>query len=169
MQERYWKLLQQLRADAIYFREYAASIERHDSWLTIYVAVISGGSVSAIYFLKQYTGLWTFLVCASQIASVIRQHRPLRKKVSAIHALSLDLEDLALDAEHHWFDVSQGNLSESEINALITKFRQKQQVCDRKRVGDTPLPTSARVRTRADKLTEDHFRLVFNAFPIQSS
>lgn len=162
MQERYWRLMQQLRADGYYFSEYAVSIDKTNDRITVIIAVASSVIAGLGAYQKTYPLIWTLVVVALQAISVYSHNRPLKKRVGALHALSQDIDSIYLQAEDEWYHVANGERTESEINDTITDLKQQHQKAETKRIAEMPLPKDAKHRETADRLTEAYFFQTFN-------
>lgn len=162
MQERYWRLLIQLKADAVYTGCYVERSEAWDNRIAMFSALVSSGSISAWAVWKKLDWLWAILVAASQVLNVVKQYLPFKKRILPVRAVAYDYEELFLKAESRWFDVAKGNVTEAEINELIGDLKKEQLRAWKKGIGNLTIPISKCVRKKSDQLTADYFSQTYN-------
>ncbi|PTX94434.1 hypothetical protein [Opitutus sp. ER46] len=162
MQERYWRLLIQLKADAVYTGCYVERSEAWDNGIAMFSALVSSGSISAWAVWKKFDWLWALLVAASQVLNVVKQYLPFKKRILPVRAIAYAYEEIFLKAESRWFDVAQGNLTEAEINEMISDLKVDQLRAWKKGVGNLTVPISSGVRKKSDLLTAEYFRQTYS-------
>jgi hypothetical protein len=162
MQAQYWRYLTQAKADAVYYGLYAESAEWWDNALSIFAAIMTSGSVAAWAIWKKYEWIWAALVMLNQLLAVTKQFLPFKKRISPLRQVSRAYEEIFLGAEGRWHDVSQGNLTDAEINALITKFKQDQFKMWGKYVDNLAVPIRPRIRKQSDRITGEYFSQTYN-------
>lgn len=162
MQERFWRLLIQFKADSFYTAQYVARSERWDNGLNIFSALVASGSVSAWAVWQKLDWVWAALVAASQVLTVVKQYLPFKKRISPLRAVSFLYDDIFLKAESNWYAVSKGSLTEKEINDLIFSLKTEHSKAWKKSVGNLTIPISKSVQESSDLLTADYFTQTYN-------
>jgi len=158
IQQRYWNHLVQQKFDELYVSRYLQRSEWWDTSVNAFLAITSATSVSAWALWKKYDLLWAGIVMLAQIVTVAKQFLPFRKRIAPLRAAGYAYEEIFLKAEAQWFEVSSGELSESEINDRLFEFKTDQAKAWKKIAGDISLPSSRRLRVACDRLTAEYFQ-----------
>jgi hypothetical protein len=162
MQERYWRLLVQLKADALYTGCYVERSETTDTGISMFSALVASGSISVWAIWKTLDWLWATFVALSQVLAVVKQYLPFKRRIAPVRAAAYSYEEIFLKAEARWFDVAEGRLSDAEINQLIADLKLEQLKAWKKGVGNLTIPINRWVRKKADRLTADYFSQTYN-------
>ncbi len=152
----------QLKVDSYYTGTYVADAEFKDNSLTMFGAIMATTSVSTWAIWQKFDIIWAILVAASQVLAATKQYLPYKKRIAPMRAVSYLYEEIFLEAESMWYDISQGNKTESEINQLMTELKGKQLKAWKKSIGDVTIPHRPKIRERADKLTAEYFTQAYN-------
>ncbi len=154
VQRRYWQELSDLKRDARYIDLYHARTERTDRWLSIFAAVTSSASIGAWAVWQHLGPAWAFIIAASQVLSAVKEHLPYSKRLKALGALSPELAGLAISAEHDWYKVSRGLLTEVEIHDLYIALKRKKLDATQKAFPASSLPEARNLLETADRETQ---------------
>ena len=124
-QSQYWKEMQELRAHAYYLELYQIRCERIERGISILLAVASSASIGAWAILKSVAMVWGGIIATSQVLSVAYQFLPFKARIKPLGVAAIELFMLADDAEHGWYEVSQGELTEKEVHGKRMELRRK--------------------------------------------
>lgn len=162
-QERYWQEFIDIKADAIYFDLYYSKTEQIDRSIKIIMAIASSSSIGAWVIWRNLDFLWGFIIAFSQVINAIKDYLPYKNRLTALSGLSKDINGLAISAEHDWFKVIKGALTEEEINELQMKLKKDKLNFVQKHFPDGSLPESAKLVARADERTKKYLENYFRS------
>lgn len=165
-QERFWRELDQLKVHVYYLELYLEKTERIERGLNIILAIASSGSIAGWAIWQKYQIAWAFVIALSQLIHAIKPHLPFSKRLKALNALTNDLESLFLSMENHWFNVSEGRLSEEEIHKLHMQIKGTRRQLIQKHIGSESLPKNGKLLAQAVTSTKTYF-LNFYSFQEQ--
>jgi len=158
MQERYWKSMFFSRYTLNYLDTHFALYVLLDRIIRFSSAILSALVLGLWVFLQKYELLWGSIIVFTQIVSMINSLLPYKKRIKEIADLKERLMPIYIDIENSWFDVSKGNLSEKEINKLITKHSKVWQKEDSHFFNDDILPQYKKHVEKATQNTEKYFK-----------
>jgi len=159
-QERYWKELYQLKVHVVYLELYLNDADFKDKGINIFLACTSSGSIAGWAVWREIAIVWAIIIAMSQVVTVVKNFLPYKARIKAVSSLIHDLEDVLLRAEEKWFDVSEGRLTEEEINKLRFDIRTKKTNALKKYLGTSTLPTRQKLFEKAQASADvyfDHF------------
>lgn len=157
MQARYWKFLVQIKAWIFYVDIYADSSYRYDKLINIIIAITSSSSIAAWAVWSEYNYVWAFLIAVSQVITAIKPHFPFNKRLELLGKLSNELQLLFNKADYNWYKVSNGILSEEEINELLFELKRQYVELEGKYLKSESLPEKEQFLVLADQKTEKYF------------
>lgn len=140
-QNRYWKELFQLRVHVNYLELYRERSEYYDKAINIFLAITSSSSICGWAIWNKYSFIWALIIAASQLLNAIKQFLPYRVRLKTISNILKDLEELLVFAEPKWFEVSEGRLTDEEINKLQFEIRSRTTKALQKHLNSNSLPT----------------------------
>jgi hypothetical protein len=85
-------------------------------------------------------------------------HLPFKKRIEFTGKLGYSIEELFVDAESHWFYVSEGQLTGNDINDLLSKIKEKRALLERAYICESTLPYKSNLETKAAESTEIYFK-----------
>jgi len=156
-QERYWKELYQLKVHLIYLELYLNDADFKDKSINIFLACTSSGSIAGWAIWREQAFVWAIIIALSQVVTVIKNILPYKTRIKAILSLIHDLEDVMLRAEEKWFDVSEGRLTEEEINKLRFDIRTRKTNTLKKHLGTSTLPAKQKLFGKAQTSADVYF------------
>ncbi len=128
----------------------------------MFLALASSGSIAAWAVFQKWPFLWGLIIAALQVATAIKDFLPYKKRLKIINGgLIYDLEDILNECEKRWFDVSNGVLTESEINDLHFEFRTRKTKTIKKHVANETLPIKTKYFEKAEEFTNNYFNNFF--------
>lgn len=122
-QELYWKEFFRLNFHVCYLELLLGRTEFTDRALKIFLAITSSVSIGGWAIWREYAAIWGFFIAASQVVNAIRPYLPYKKRLRALSGLLNDLEELLVQVESRWLDISSGEHTESKIRELVNNLR----------------------------------------------
>lgn len=156
-QERFWRELDQLKVHVFYLELYLEKTEHTERGINIFLAVASSGSIASWAIWQEYQMTWAFIIALSQLIHAIKPYLPFSKRLKALSALTNDLESLFLSMENHWFNVSEGKLSEEDIHKLHMQIKSTRRQLIQKHIGSESLPKNEKLLAQAVTSTKAYF------------
>ena len=164
VQNRYWKMLVQLRFENFYLEKYLDHSRRWERGINIFLAITSAPVIAAWAIWKIWNiteVLWIGLVATSQVINAIRPFLPLSKRVKALSQMIPQLSMLSFEVERDWYFVSQGQLTCDEINKLSYHYLLEYEKLDNP-LEKVHLPIKKKIKTYADKAAEKYCNKYFS-------
>lgn len=158
MQERYWKYMVQLKAWIFYVDEYINVSYKWDRRINVFVAITSSSSIAAWAIWNRYSFLWALLIAISQVIVAIKPHLPFSKRIEILSRVSALLQTLFNKADYQWYKISNGDLSESEINDILFDLRRQYLETVEKELSTISLPEKEVLKKIADLKVESFFQ-----------
>jgi len=158
MQLRYWNYMVQLKAWLFYLDGYSDESYRWQKRVDVFLAITSSSSIAAWVIWNKYSFVWAFLIAVSQVVTAIKPHLPFAKRLELLCKASNQLQVLFNKAEYNWYKVSNGELSEDQINDLLFDFKKQYTDTVDKTLDEASLPDKEHLRTVADTKTEEFFK-----------
>jgi hypothetical protein len=156
-QRRFWNELTHLRVHAYYLNEYYEKSNKYDRIISSFLALASSSSIAGWVIWNQIGFIWAFIIAISQAIHAIKQYLPFKKRMASLSKLMDLMDRLYIFAESRWYEVSEGKLSDEEINKLITKIKMAKCRYTNKIMNDCSLPTDKYLLTVAEQMTYDYF------------
>ena len=150
-QQRFWRELDQLRVHATYADYYYERTVQTDRLINMALAVIASGGVAGWAIWNEYQQVWAVIVAGSQVINAVKGYLPYSKRLKSLSSLSTELESLFITMEGHWFNVSEGLLTEEEIHKLHIKIKEQRRLLVQRCVGTIDIPHNQKLM---DKATE---------------
>ena len=139
-QEKYWKELYQLRVHVNYLEIYMERSEYLDKGVNMFLAITSSSSICGWAIWNKFGFIWGLIIAVSQLINAIKYFLPYRNRMKSLNKIVRDLDELLVVYEMKWFDVSEGKLTEAEINNLQFEMRKKKLQSLSKHIGSNTLP-----------------------------
>lgn len=155
-QARYWKELYQMRVHVNYLELYMEHCEFIDKSINSFLAVTSSSSICGWAIWNKYGFIWGIIIAASQLINAIKQYLPFRVRLKAIANILKELEDLMTFTEMKWFAVSEGKLTDEEINKLQYEVRSKKTKIIQNNLGVNTLPEKTKLFDKAKQLANTY-------------
>lgn len=156
-QERYWKELYQLKVHINYVEALLCEAEKRDRAIKIFMAVASSASIGAWVIWKDLSILWAAIIASSQVIAAISPHLPYRERLKNYSAVLHELEEIFIQAESNWHEISSGKLSEEEINKARTNVRLQKHKILKKHLPNSVVPDDEVKANRAEELALNYF------------
>lgn len=156
-QKQYWAEMLELRAHQYYLGMYQLSSERWERWIKVFLAVTSSASIGAWAIWHDYGIVWGSLISASQVVSVVYPYLPFKTRIKPISGAVFDLGLLADDVERDWYEVSEGYLTEAEINDKNYKIKQQKNKILNRHFGTVVMPVKNRFKLQSELMIKQYF------------
>lgn len=125
MQEKYWNYLVQIKAWIFYLDIYAEKSFKWDRRINILGAIASSSSIAAWAIWKELSYIWALIIALSQVLTAIKDYFPFGRRLKALKPFIDELKILYIRMEYDWFKVSEGELTEKEINQLLFNYKKE--------------------------------------------
>lgn len=158
MQERYWKYMVQLKAWIFYIDEYINISYKWDRRINVFVAITSSSSIAAWAIWNRYSFLWALLIAISQVIVAIKPHLPFSKRIEILSRVSALLQTLFNKADYQWYKISNGDLSELEINDILFDLKRQYLETVEKELSTISLPEKEALKKIADSKADSFFQ-----------
>jgi hypothetical protein len=157
VQRSYWQELMQLKFELCYLDEYKGRTERINNAIQMFSAIASSASIGGWAIWNQIGYVWAGIIAASQVVTAIKTYLPYNRRVRSINETYNQLSLLFLKAEHDWFQVASGDITESQIHDMRFDLKRERQTIMNKALSSQSLPLRQKVKRIADRQTETYF------------
>jgi len=156
-QHRFWRELDQLRIHASYAEYYYERTVQTDRIISMVLAVVASGGVAGWAVWNKYQQVWAVIVAGSQVVNAVKGYLPYAKRLKALSSLASELESLFITMEGHWFNVSEGLLTDEEIHKLHMKIKDQRRLLIQKCVGAVDIPHNQKLMDKATASAKCYF------------
>lgn len=156
-QEHYWKEFYRLKVHVCYMELQLGSTESTDRALKIFLAITSSASIGGWAIWKDLASVWGAIIAASQVVNSTRQYFPYKERLRALSGLLNDLDELLIQVESRWLDISGGLLSEAEIRKALDDLRVRKLKAFKKYFPDNMIPDNGRLFQKAEEKALEYF------------
>ena len=125
------------------------------------MAIISSGSVGGWAIWNSLSVMWMVIVMISQVISIAKDYLPYSMRVKELSDLKCELSFIYTEIEEKWLSVSDGSLTEKEINMLFYHFTKKWNEVDSKYFTNDYLPSSVKLTSKAQNITNEYLKQTF--------
>jgi hypothetical protein len=161
MQKRYWNNLTQYKFTLFYLDAHFSRCVKIERFIKITLSLCSSASVASWAIWNEIGFLWAIIIAASQVIGVIDELLPYKKRISEIAELKSRLTPIYYEVEKDWLPVSNGELSEDEVNDRYYKYMKKWTDTYDKFFVDDSLPKNAACVSYAEQEKNKYFELIF--------
>jgi hypothetical protein len=110
------------------FKSYLLSIlvnkyQRWDRNINIFIALASSSSIATWIIWDKYQLLWSTIIVASQVLTVIKPYFPYFKYIRELNQRSHKMDSLSIDLEKLWHDFQVKTLKQSEVKKQYFNFK----------------------------------------------
>ncbi|OAA91277.1 hypothetical protein [Clostridium ljungdahlii] len=157
MQNRFWNRMVQIKFEILYFNEYIEQSGKFDICVNTFTAITSSGSIAGWAIWNNLKFIWAILIAMTQVITVIKSYLPYHKRVEFLSKLCFELSGLFINCEHLWYDVSNGSLTNNEINDKLRDIQIKEDKIKNKYLGSNILPLKNKLETKANIKLKEYF------------
>lgn len=161
MQEKYWKKLTQLKYELCYFEAHLTRCVRINRIIKIMSASTSSMAIAIWTTWQNLSFWWGLLIAVSQIVITINEFLPYQKRIKEISNLQAALSSVYNDMEKNWYNVSNGEMNDDEINELCYNFVERCNSIENKYFKDDALPQIRKCVDYAEKTKNAYFKNIF--------
>jgi len=140
-----------------YLDAYKAHAERIETFISVLCALSSAG---AIYAWTRWTSLqiwWSLILVISQVAQIVKGYLPYSRRIDALKYLIPEMQQLVIDVENEWYKLEQ--VDDPDYIPLVYAYRRRLNDLETKYLGADLLPDIRHLRSKAEKVTKNHFAL----------
>ena len=156
VQEQYWKEIYQLKTHIGFLEFLLEKAEWKDRALKIVLAIASSSSIGAWVIWKDFSSIWAGIIAFSQVVSAVSPYLPYKSQIKSYSSVLHELEELMIQAEFKWHAISEGTLTETEINKARFDIRAAKQKSLKKHI-QTTIPTDSALHAKAESSARDYF------------
>lgn len=157
MQEKYWRYMVQVKARLFYLDMYEENSYKLDKYINMISAIAASSSIGAWVIWQQLSFLWSIIIAISQVINAIKIFLPYSTRRKVTISFLGDLKLLYNKIEYNWFKVSDGELTEEEINEMIFTFKDEYTNIENKNLKEETLPENERFVKIAAQKTDQYF------------
>lgn len=158
IQERYWSSLSEKKFALFYIEEHFSKSLQINRGIKITMAIASCSSIAAWTIWEKQAFIWGIIIAISQVVGVINEYLPYQKRVEDISNLRTEWSAIFLSMEKNWLDVSNGNMTESEINNSLYEYENNWDEAESKYFKEDSLPTKPKLSDAAEEKVMLYFK-----------
>lgn len=158
MQEKYWRYMVQIKSWLFYLDIYEENSYKWEKNINIFSAVVSSTSIAAWAIWQQFSYVWSVIIAVSQVLTAIKSFLPYNTRRKVTISFLEDLKLLYNKIEYNWFKVSDGELTEEEINEMLFIFKDEYTNIENKNLKEETLPENERFMKIAAQKTDQYFQ-----------
>ncbi len=132
MRTKFWNMYLQTKADYDYFSEYTRIARRWNNGISIFLAFTSTASIAAWSIWESVPLLWTALIVAAQVVSLLKPYLPFEKRISTAGYYLPELQSILNSIDHYFSDIDISERSDKDINDTILEYSNKLTVLENK-------------------------------------
>lgn len=160
-QSQYWKELYQLKTHINFIELLLEKYELIDRTIKIILAIAASSSIGAWAIWNDHSWVWASIIAASQVISAINPFLPYKERIKSFSSLLHELEEVMIQAEFKWHAISEGELSDIEINKARFEIRAKKQKSLKKNIGNSTIPANSKYRTKAEESAKEYLETFY--------
>lgn len=158
MQEKYWRYMVRIKSWLFYLDIYEENSYKWEKNINIFSAVVSSTSIAAWAIWQQFSYVWSVIIAVSQVLTAIKSFLPYNTRRKVTISFLEDLKLLYNKIEYNWFKVSDGELTEEEINEMLFIFKDEYTNIENKNLKEETLPENERFMKIAAQKTDQYFQ-----------
>ena len=162
MQERYWNFMTQCKYVLIYYGMYFRRSVKLDRTVKIILATISTLCLGGWIITDSSTKFWSIFIVVAQILIAVNEFLPYRRRVEDLNEIRIRLLAVYENIEHNWYKVSNGSITEEEINDLLSELKKQWDEIECKYFQKDALPRRKRLLKKAEDERTLYFSNIFN-------
>lgn len=156
-QARYWRELVEIKQDCFYLEAYLDQTEKLDRGLNIFLALTSSTAIAGWAIWRQIEFVWALLIAGAQVINAVKPWIPYSARLKPLRNLSAETCALAIIAESDRYAVSNGSLTEDDIQAKYIDLKSRKDKMTRSALGEVRLPEAKRLAEAAGVATAAYF------------
>ncbi len=157
IQNKYWQDLVQMKFECFYINEYLSHSHRQNNMINILTAITSSSSIAGWAIWNELSFVWGALIAVSQVVNALKPLMPYNKRTQYLNIFSSRLSNLYNRYDYDWLRVSDGSMTEEEINELVHEYRIAYQEAYDEFLLENHLPIKETLRATADQRLEEYF------------
>lgn len=157
-QKQYWTELYELKCHQKYLALHQESAENWERRIKVFMAIVSSTSIGGWALWKDLAPLWATLIAASQVVTAIYAFLPFKSRIKPISLAVTSLTVLFDQAEHGWFAVAEGELTDAEVNDARYKIRKAKTKIMSDTIGVLVIPHDADLMEKAEREAKLYFK-----------
>ena len=124
IKDRIWNDLTTTDYQAIYASLYNTTVRKLSDGINLFTTFVSSASVGGWAIWDELPGLWGALIASSQFVNLAKPYIPRIRDNELYHELQLYYQERHHELDDLWFQISQGELTETEMKDEYRKIHQ---------------------------------------------
>lgn len=162
IQQLYWLEMTDVRNKIHYIDIYLGDIRKLSTAIKIITAIASSVSIGAWAIWKEYSFIWSCIIAASQVINVIFSCISLDKKIETLNSFLSSLLLIDQEFKTNWFYVSNGLISDEEINNKLNELKVKYIKLLNTHTTDIDIDSCKYISKRAELMTNNYFNYFYS-------
>lgn len=152
----------QTKASVLYLEIYAEKMYLSERNINVFCAIASSASIASWAIWSEISFLWGLIIAISQVLNSVKEFFPFAKKLKLLKQFAEGMKEVYISMEQDWFRVANGELTEKEINALLTKYKRKVVELESEYLDEDVLVEKSAYMEEADKKCNIYFERYFS-------
>ena len=161
IQQVYWRKLHQFKFDLIYLSLHfnlCVSIMRWIKYISVGLTVLTTGIWMYWYYIQSVSVSCAIVILIIQVFNALSELLPFDNRKLEIREMSNELDNVYLQMESDWLQISDGKLTITEIRSLIKTYAEKRADIEKHYFKNDSLPYSKRIDNLANDKVESYFK-----------
>ena len=156
LQEKYWEDMTQLKFKVYYFESYFHETSLIDKCLSGFLSITASAGIGGWVIWEELKFVWAIVIAVAQILNVIKGQLPYTVRKKTLLELQNKLSIIFDVYDNNWYKVSKAQISEAELNELVSSMRSKITAISNELIIDS-LPYAQRHYTTAQKRVSEYY------------
>lgn len=162
MQKSFWNLMVQTKASILYLEIYAEKMYLSERNINVFCAIASSASIASWAVWSEISYVWGLIIAISQVLNSVKEFFPFARKLKLLKQFVEEMKSVYINIEQDWFRVANGELTEREINALLTKYKRRVAELESEYLDEEILVEKPAYMKEADKKNDIYFEKNFS-------
>ena len=154
--------MQDLKQRAELCKLLAAKYSKRKRWLSVFLAILSSGSLGGWVIWRELALMWTTIIVISQVLTVVRPYVPYNKYVKKCRHHGADCEKLLKKMEGIFPIINTYNMESKEIEIEWIEHRRKYENSERYRFSSVEFPIDEKLNIKAEENSENYFNKYYS-------
>ena len=121
----------------------------------------SSSAIAAWAVWTELAFLWSGVIVISQVISAIKDVLPFSQRMKMLKELNGAMKSIFQRMEYDWYKVSDGQLTEEEINELLFDYKRAVSEIENKFLSDSILVENNQYTAIAEEKCEKYFKSIY--------
>ena len=157
-QEQYWNEMVQVRSHVFYLEMLLENNQKVDRQISCFMAIASSTSIAGWVVWRDYSFVWALIIALSQAITAIRNYLPYSNRIKNLKQASRDMNEVLIHAETQWIFVSNGSLTDEEVQMQRLDVKRRANAVIDKGLGADPIPKDKHSFQHGEQQAELYFQ-----------